>query len=93
MQLRREAKAHDKGIIDAREISIAEALEDEVMQRVWASGKFIDWEKEMFRNAIYHNHDVSVRGGTEKIKVSAGVPTTLTNKEWWLPDRGIRSFL
>ncbi len=26
----------------------------------------------MFRNAIYHNHDVSVRGGTEKIKVSAG---------------------
>ena len=72
MQLRREAKAHDKGIIDAREISIAEALEDEVMQRVWASGKFIDWEKEMFRNAIYHNHDVSVRGGTEKIKVSAG---------------------
>ena len=72
MQLRREAKAHDKGIVDAREISIAEALEDEVMQRVWASGKFIDWEKEMFRNAIYHNHDVSVRGGTEKIKVSAG---------------------
>ena len=72
MQLRREAKAHDKGIIDAREISIAEALEDEVMQRVWAGGKFIDWEKEMFRNAIYHNHDVSVRGGTEKIKVSAG---------------------
>ena len=57
MQLRREAKAHDKGIIDAREISIAEALEDEVMQRVWASGKFIDLEKEMFRNAIYHNHD------------------------------------
>ena len=72
MQLRREAKAHDKGIVDAREISIAEALEDEVMQRVWASGKFIDWEKEMFRNAIYHNYDVSVRGGTEKIKVSAG---------------------
>lgn len=34
MQLRREAKAHDKGIIDAREISIAEALEDEVMQRM-----------------------------------------------------------
>lgn len=92
MQLRREAKAHDKGIIDAREISIAEALEDEVMQRVWASGKFIDWEKEMFRNAIYHNHDVSVRGGTEKSKYRQ-VPTTLTNKEWWLPDRGIRSFL
>ena len=71
MQLRREAKAHDKGIVDAREISIAEALEDEVMQRVYQR-KVYRLGKEMFRNAIYHNHDVSVRGGTEKIKVSAG---------------------
>lgn len=73
MQLRREAKAHDKGLIDARDMSVAEALEDNIMQQAWASGQFIDWEKEMFKNAIYHNHDVSVRGGTEKIKLAGGV--------------------
>lgn len=73
MQLRREAKAHDKGFIDARDISVSEALEDDIMRQSWASGKFINWEKEMFQNAIYHNHDVSVRGGSEKIKMAAGM--------------------
>lgn len=72
MQLRREAKAHDKGLIDARELTVAEALEDNVMQRVWASGKAIDWEKEMMKDAISQNHDINVRGGAEKIKVAAG---------------------
>lgn len=73
MQLRREAKANDKGLIDAREMSVSEALGDDVMEKVWASGQFIDWEKEMFKNALYHNHDVSLRGGNDKIRIAAGV--------------------
>ena len=73
VMLRREAKANDKGVIDAREISIAEALGDDVMQQVWASGQFIDWEKEMLKNALYHNHDVTLRGGNDKIRMAAGV--------------------
>ena len=52
VMLRREAKANDKGVIDAREISIAEALGDDVMQQVWASGQFIDWEKEMLKKRL-----------------------------------------
>lgn len=71
-QLRREAKANDKGLVDAREMSVEETLSDEIMQESWASGKFIDWEKEMLHNAWYTNHDINVRGGSDKVKVSAG---------------------
>jgi TonB-linked SusC/RagA family outer membrane protein len=73
VQLRREAKAHDKGIIDAREMSIGETLDDGIMEKVWASGKFIDWEKVMFRNPVYQNHDINIRGGSDKIKMAVGL--------------------
>ncbi|MDE5622261.1 MAG: SusC/RagA family TonB-linked outer membrane protein, partial [Alistipes sp.] len=69
--LRREAKANDAGLLDARDMSVADALGDEIMARAWADGKSIDWEKLMFRNALYHNHDISIRGGNEKLKVAA----------------------
>lgn len=72
VQLRREAKAHDKGLIDAREISVAEALDDDVMKKVWANGQYINWEKEMLKDALYQNHDVSVRGGGDKIRFAGG---------------------
>lgn len=72
VMLRREAMANDKGLIDARELSIADALSDDIMQEVWASGEFVNWEDLMFKNAIYQNHDLTVRGGSEKLKVSAG---------------------
>lgn len=73
VMLRREAMAHDKDIIDARELSISEALSDDIMEEVWASGKFVDWEDLMLKNAIYQNHDITVRGGTDKLRVSAGL--------------------
>ena len=63
VMLRREAMANDKGIIDAREMSISEALSDDVMKEVWASGQFVDWEDLMLKNALYQNHDITVRGG------------------------------
>lgn len=71
-QLRREAKANDKGLTDAREMSVEETLSDEIMQESWASGKFIDWEKEMLHNAWYTNHDITARGGSDKVKVAVG---------------------
>ncbi len=73
MMLRREAKAADKGLIDARELSVEEALEDNIMQSVWASGNYVDWEDLMLKNAVYHNHDVSIRGGSEKLRVASGI--------------------
>lgn len=72
LQLRREAKANDKGLVDARDMSVDEAIGDDIMKEVWANGKFVDWEKEMFHDAWYTNHDVTVRGGSDKLKVSVG---------------------
>ena len=73
VMLRREAMANDKGIIDAREMSISEALSDDVMKEVWANGQFVDWEDLMLKNALYQNHDITVRGGNDKLRVSAGL--------------------
>ncbi|WP_308756097.1 TonB-dependent receptor [uncultured Bacteroides sp.] len=73
VMLRREAMANDKGIIDAREMSISESLSDDIMKEVWASGQFVDWEDLMLKNALYQNHDITIRGGTEKLRVSAGL--------------------
>ena len=71
-ELRREAIAHDAGIVDARELSVSETLNDAVMERMWAKGESVDWEDQMFRSAaLYHNHDVSVRGGNERFKIAA----------------------
>lgn len=69
--LRREAKAADAGLIDAREMPIEDVFADEMMQQAWMNGESVDWEDTMFRNAIYHNHDVSLRGGNEWAKISA----------------------
>lgn len=73
LMLRREAMANDKGIIDARELSISEALSDDVMKEVWTSGQFVNWEDLMLKNALYQNHDITVRGGNDKLRVSAGL--------------------
>lgn len=69
--LRREAIAADNGLIDAREMSVADVFGDEMMQQAWMEGRSVDWEDTMFRNAIYHNHDISVRGGTDRAKIAA----------------------
>lgn len=50
-------------------MSISEALSDDVMKEVWASGQFVDWEDLMLKNALYQNHDITVRGGNDKLRV------------------------
>lgn len=72
--MRREAKAHDMGYIQANELPISTTLSDEEMQEAYKNGRFIDWEDLMFKKAaLYHSHEVSFRGGTEKLKAAVSV--------------------
>ena len=72
--LRREAVAHDMGYIEATDIPITTALADEIMQDVYMKGDFVDWEKLMFKDvALYHNHELSFRGGSERLRAAASV--------------------
>lgn len=69
--MRREAKANDAGQVDASLLSVATTLSDDIMQEAYKNGTFVDWEDLMFDTAMYHNNEVSIRGGSDKIKVSA----------------------
>ena len=72
--LRREAVAHDAGVIDATTIPISTAIADEIMADVYKSGEYVDWENLMFKKAaLYHSHELSFRGGTDKLKAMASV--------------------
>lgn len=74
LSLRREAVANDMGIIDATTVPIATALADDVMAQVYKSGEYVDWENLMFKKAaLYHSHEVSVKGGSDKLKAMASV--------------------
>ena len=74
LALRREAVAHDMGVVDATTVPITTALADEVMEDVWKSGEFVDWEDLMFKKAaLYHSHELSFRGGTDKLRAMASV--------------------
>ncbi len=72
--MRREAVAHDMGIIDATSVPIATVLADDIMAEVYKSGNFVDWEALMFKKAaVYHSHELSFKGGTDKLKAMASV--------------------
>lgn len=74
LALRREATAHDMGVIDATTLPISTVLADDVMAEVYKSGEFVDWEKLMFKKAaLYHSHELNFRGGTDKLKAMASV--------------------
>ena len=74
LALRREAVANDMGIIDATTVPIATALADDVMADVYKSGNYVDWENLMFKKAaMYHSHEISFKGGTDKLKAMASV--------------------
>lgn len=74
LALRREAVANDMGVVDATTVPIATALADDVMAQVYKSGEYVDWEKLMFKKAaLYHSHELSFKGGTDKLKAMASV--------------------
>jgi len=69
--MRREAKAHDMGYIQSHDLPISKVLGDEMMQEVYKTGNYVNWENLMFRKAaLYHNHEVSFSGGTEKLRAA-----------------------
>lgn len=72
--LRREAVANDAGVIDATTIPLSSVLQDEIMQDVYMSGNFVDWEDLMFKKAApYQSHELSLRGGNDKLRTMASV--------------------
>ena len=72
--LRREAVANDAGVIDATTIPLSSVLQDEIMQDVYMSGNFVDWEDLMFKKAApYRSHELSLRGGNDKLRTMASV--------------------
>lgn len=73
LAMRAEALANDRGIYDASSLAISEVVNDPIMLEVYKNGNYVDWEKEMFRDALYHNHELSVRGGSEKAKAAVSL--------------------
>ncbi|MBR1869391.1 MAG: TonB-dependent receptor [Bacteroidales bacterium] len=77
LTLRAEALAHSRGLhqyTDALStLGIATVINDEKMEQVYKTGDYVDWEDLMFAPALYQNHSLSVRGGTEKFKTSASL--------------------
>ncbi|MGV8092346.1 MAG: TonB-dependent receptor [Mangrovibacterium sp.] len=74
VELRYWAKYNDgnAGIGTPDDINYETVLDDPVMYEAFTKKNYVDWEKLMLGNALQHKHDVSIRGGTEKVKFSAG---------------------
>lgn len=47
-------------------------LDDPIMNETYQKKNYVNWADLVFSNALQHKHDLSVRGGSEKIKYSAG---------------------
>ena len=73
LALRAEGVASDKGVADAMTIPVSEVLSDPMMLDAYKNGNFTDWEKLMFHPALYHNHELGIRGGNESTKVAASL--------------------
>lgn len=73
LALRAEGVANDKGIADSQTIPVSEVLSDPIMLDAYKNGVYVDWEKLMFHPAMYHNHEIGVRGGSDKTKLSASI--------------------
>lgn len=73
-ELRREAKAHSAGVWDPEIINAYtphEVLTCDIMEKNYEEKNFTDWESLMFQPALIQKYDVSVRGGSKKLKVAA----------------------
>lgn len=73
LAMRAEGVANDRNIDDSATIPISDVLSDAIMLDAYKNEEYIDWEKLMFKDAIYHNHELGVRGGNEKMKVAASI--------------------
>ena len=75
-ELRRQAVANDAGIDDPdiiASLTPADVLQDEMMEKAYAEGKFTDWESLMFSPAIMQRYNLGVRGGGKKFKIASSL--------------------
>lgn len=74
--VRREALAGDRMYYSPEDYELlqpANVLNDNIMEDMYAQRNFTDWEDLMLKPSWAHKHDLSIRGGTDKIKVAAGL--------------------
>jgi TonB-linked SusC/RagA family outer membrane protein len=74
LELRFWAKYNDgqAGIGTPDNINYEAVLDDPVMLEAYTNKRYVDWEKLMLGSALQHKHDVTIRGGTEKFRLSTG---------------------
>ena len=74
--LRREAMAGDNMFYDSEEYDVllpSYVLNDAVMEDLYEKKQFTDWEELMFKPAWAQKHDLSISGGSDKIRVALGL--------------------
>lgn len=75
VKLRYWAKFNDGvgnlGTID--NINYNVVLDDQVMYDSYINKNFVDWENLMIRNALQNGNDISIRGGSNKMRYSVGL--------------------
>lgn len=73
--LRREAIAGDNMFYDPSQYNVlvpSYVLNDAIMEDLYEKKQFTNWEELMFKPAWAQKHDLSISGGTDKIRVAAG---------------------
>lgn len=50
-----------------------EIVFDQVMLEVLESGEYVDWEELVLRDAMMQQHDISIRGGSDRTQVAASI--------------------
>lgn len=70
VELRFWAKYNDgqSGIGEPDDINYQAVIDDDIMYNAWQNGAFTNWEDLMLGNAVQHKHDISIRGGSDRIK-------------------------
>jgi hypothetical protein len=48
-------------------------LDDQVMYDSYTSKNFVNWEDLMIKNALQNGNDISIRGGSDKVRYSVGL--------------------
>lgn len=67
--LRWESLRNDKGYTDADKIP-SNVLADPMMEEMYASRSFVDWNKLMFKSALSQQYNLGIRGGNDKVRTS-----------------------
>jgi TonB-linked SusC/RagA family outer membrane protein len=70
VELRFWAKYNDgqSGIGEPDDINYQAVIDDDIMYNAWQNQNFTNWEDLMLGNAVQQKHDISVRGGSERMK-------------------------